>query len=107
MSDTYTDLPARIADAFPEIESDITMDLQDTNEEYAALSDEISGWKQRHPFIDKVMEGSGEIHLTAEEHTALAKYLSMKFCLEDMERLHIYFRGQTDAVAYLKKVHAI
>lgn len=42
MSDTYIDLPARIADAFPEIEGDITMDLLDTNEEYAALSDEIS-----------------------------------------------------------------
>jgi len=53
------------------------------------------------------MEGSGEIHLTAEEHTALAKYLSMKFRLEDMERLHIYFRGQTDTVAHLKKVHAL
>ncbi len=45
--------------------------------------------------------------MTAEEHTALAKYFSMKFRLEDMERLHIDFRRQTDAVAYLKKVHTL
>ena len=107
MSDTYFDLPSRIEDAFPEIESDITMDLMETNEEYAALNDEISDWKKKHPFIDKVMEGSGEIHLTAEEHEALAKYLSMKFRAEDMERLHLYFRGHTDAVAYLKEIKAL
>ncbi len=27
--------------------------------------------------------------------------------MEDMERQHIYFRGHTDAVAYLKKIKAI
>ena len=85
MSDTYFDLPSRIEDAFPEIESDITMDLMETNEEYAALNDEISDWKKKHPFIDKVM----------------------KFRAEDMERLHLYFRGHTDAVAYLKKIKAL
>ena len=77
MSDTYFDIPSRIEDAFPEIESDITMGLMETNDEYAALNDEISDWKKKHPFIDKVMEGSGEIHLTSEEHKALAKYLSI------------------------------
>lgn len=107
MDETYLDLPSRIEDAFPEIESDITMDLQDTNEEYVKLTEEISEWKKQHPFIDKIMEGKGEIHLTAEEHEALSKYLSMKFRAEDMERQHIYFRGQTDAVAYLKKVKAL
>ena len=107
MSDTYFDLPSRLEDAFSDIESDIIMDLRSTNEEYAALHNKISEMKQQHPFIDKVMNGSGEIHLTDEEHTALAEYLHLLFKLADMERLQIYFRGHTDAFAYLKKINAI
>lgn len=36
-----------------------------------------------------------------------ASYLSQKYALEDMERLQIYFRRHTDAVAYLKKIKAL
>ena len=33
MSDSYFDLPSRIEDDFAEIDSDIVMDLQNTNED--------------------------------------------------------------------------
>ena len=103
MSDTYFDLPSRLEDSFSDIESDIIMDLRNNNEEYAALHNKISGMKQQDPFIDKVMNGSGEIHLTEEEHAAFAEYLHCLFKLADLERLQVYFRGYTVAVAYLKK----
>lgn len=48
-------------------------------------------------------EDSGEIRMTAEEHRAYVDYLNLARQMEDMERQHIYFRGHTDAVAYLKK----
>ena len=35
MSDTYFDLPSRLEDSFPEIDSDIVTDLRKTSEEYA------------------------------------------------------------------------
>ena len=41
--------------------------------------------------------------MTAEEHRAYVTYLGLARQMEDMERQHIYFRGHTDAVAYLKK----
>ena len=107
MSDTYFDLPSRLEDSFSDIESDIIMDLRNSNEEYAALHNKISEMKQQHPFIDKVMNGSGETHLTDEEHTVFAEYLHLLFKLADMERLQIYFRGHMDAFAYLKKINAI
>lgn len=107
MRDTYLDLPTRIEDGFAEIDSDIMIDLRDTNEEYADLQEQLSNLKQQHPFIDKVMEGEGEIHLSGEEHAVLLRYLHLYRKMDDMERLHIYFRGQTDAVAYLKKIKAI
>ena len=54
----------------------------------------------------KVMEDKGEIHLTAE-HAAFVQCLRLSRKLDDMERLQLYFRGHTDAVAYLKKIKAI
>lgn len=107
MRDTYLDLPSRIEDGFAEIDSDIMIDLRDTNKEYADLQEQISNLKQQYPFIDKVMEGDGEIHLTDEEHAILLQYLRKFRKMDDMERLHIYFRGHTDAVAYLKKIKVI
>lgn len=103
MRDSYFDLPSRIEDAFAEIDSDIVMDLLNTDEDYAALSDRMDKLKTQYPVIDKMNEDSGEIRMTAEEHRAYVDYMNLARQMEDMERQHIYFRGHTDAVAYLKK----
>ena len=107
MSDSYFDLPSRMEDDFAEIDSDIVMDLQNTNEDYAELSDRMDQLRAQYPVIDKLNEDDGEIHMTAEEHRAYVTYLGLGRQMEDMERQHIYFRGHTDAVAYLKKIKAI
>lgn len=107
MSDSYFDLPSRIEDDFAEIDSDIVIDLQNTSEDYAELSDRMDQLRAQYPVIDKLAEDDGEIYMTAEEHRAYATYLSLARQMEDMERQHIYFRGHTDAVAYLKKNEAI
>lgn len=107
MSDTYFDLPSRLGDTFADIENDIVNDLRESNSDYAELREQISDLKQKNPFIDKVLNGTGEIQLTEKEHAELIRYLRLKFKLDDMERLQIYFRGHTDAVAYFKKIKAI
>ena len=106
MSETYLDLPTRLEEDFPEIDSDITMELRDSNEEYSELHQQISDLKQQNPFIKKLMDGNGEIHLTAEEHAIFVQYLHLRRRQDDMERQQLYFRGHTDAVAYLKKIKA-
>ena len=58
-------------------------------------------------FLTDLLESSGEIRLTAEEHSALTQYLHLVRQRDDMERQQIYFRGHTDAVAYLRKIKAI
>ena len=68
---------------------------------------QVSELNQKYPLIEKLIEGSGEIHLTADEHEALVRYFSLVRRMEDMERLQIYFRGHTDAVAYLKRIKAL
>jgi len=74
---------------------------------YYALYQQISELKADHPFIDKVMNGSGEISLTAEEHKILSDYFRLRFRLDDKERQRLYFRGHTDCISYLKKVGAL
>ena len=107
VSDSYFDLPSRIEDDFAEIDSDIVMDLQNANEDYTELSDRMDQLRAQYPVIDRLDEDDGEIHMTAEEHRAYVTYLGLVRQMEDMERQHIYFRGYTDAVAYLKKIKAI
>lgn len=107
MSDTYFDLPKRLEEAFAEIDNDIIVNFRNTNEKYAGLQKQLSKMKQKNPFIDKILKDNDEVHLTAEEHMALAKYFRLYREVDDMERLQIYFRGHTDAVAYLKKLKAI
>ena len=87
MSDTYFDLPSRLEDSFPEIDSDIVTDLRKTSEEYADIQQQISDLKKQFPCIMKVMEDKGEIYLTAEEHAAFVQCLRLSRKLDDMERL--------------------
>lgn len=53
MSNSYFDLPSRIEDAFAEIDSDIVMDLLNTGEDYAELSDRMDKLKTQCPVIGK------------------------------------------------------
>ena len=105
MSDnsTYTDLAQRIEESFAEIEDEALADFKKTDETYATLYQQISKLKADNPFIGKVMDGSGDISLTAEEH----EYFRLRFRLDDMERQRLYFRGHTDCISYLKKVGAL
>lgn len=107
MSETYLDLPSRLEDAFPEIDNDIVLELQNENEEYAKLQKRISDLKRQEPFLMNLLDGRDEISLTAEEHAAFVQYLHLVRERDDMERQQIYFRGHTDAVAYLRKIKAI
>lgn len=108
MSDSsYTDLAQRIEESFAEIEDEAITDFKKTDEDYAALYQQISKLKADNPFIGKVMDGSGGISLTAEEHEILTEYFRQRFRLDDMERQRLYFRGHTDCISYLKKVGAL
>ena len=107
MSDAYIDFVTRIEDAFPEIDSDIVMSLRESNEEYAVIYAKISDIKKQFPVIAKVMDGTGEIHMTEEEHAAFLQYRHLLRKMDDMERMELYFHGHMDAAAYLKRIQAI
>lgn len=109
MSDnsSYTDLAQRIEESFAEIEDEAISDFRETDEEYNALYQQILRLKENNPFIRKVIDGNGEISLSAEEYGVLTEYFRLRFRLDDMERQRLYFRGHTDCISYLKKVGAL
>ena len=63
----------------------------------------MGGADEQHPFILKVLEGKDDIFLTRDEHDILLDYLALYRKMDEKERIHIYFRGHTDALAYLEK----
>ncbi len=107
MEKAYMDLPTRLAEDFLEIDDDIVMDLRHNNAEFQAIDQQIIKIQEQYPFVAAVLENPGEVHLTAEEHDVLLEYLDVVLRRDNMERQHIYFRGHTDALAYLKKMKAI
>ena len=107
MSKEYIDLPERIKADFLNVDGDIVVDLRTTDSEYQDLYHRYADMKKDHPFIDNVLEEAGEVTMTVEEHAIFVECMKLKRQLDDMERLHIYFRGHTDAFAYLKKIRAI
>lgn len=107
MKDNFCDLPERIRNNFPEIDSDIVVDLRANNTEYAELRKRLSDMQNTNPFISAIIEGEAAISITTEEHIILSEYLNLKSKTDDIERQQIYFRGHTDSFAYLKKIGAI
>lgn len=107
MSTEYVDMPERIKASFFTLDADIVVDLRDSDKKYQEIYRRYTKMIEAHPFIESVLEEAGAVSLTAEEHAAFVECMKLKRQLDDMERLHIYFRGHTDAFAYLKKIGAI
>jgi len=107
MNDTYFDLASRLDESFHEIENDALSDFADNNEEYSKLQAQISRLKLQNPFIGELIDGSFKGQLTEQQSAALVTFIGLYMDLEEMERKHLYFRGHTDAFAYLKKISVI
>ena len=106
-NDAYYNLVERIEETYAEIDNDIMTNLLETDAEYIALRQEIVQLEKDYSIINCVVEGDGAISLSAEEHKALARYFTLEQQKENIERRQIYFRGHTDAFAYLKRIGAI
>lgn len=103
----FCDLIKRIEEHFPEIDSDIMVDLRKQDEEYLSLCRQLGDMEKNYPFILEVIEEAGEICLTDEEHKVLVGYFRLVLRKDNIERRQIYFRGHTDGYAYLKEIGAI
>lgn len=57
------------------------------NQCFTNLYQQITELKASHPFIAKIMDGSGEVSLTAEEHEVLTEYFRLHFLSEKGRRI--------------------
>ena len=106
-NELFTDLPQRVEENYPELENDMLLELRQKDKEYEQIHEQFYTLEEQYPFILKVLEGEGGISLTSEEHAVLLEYLALYRKMDTKERIHIYFRGHTDALAYLKKIGVI
>ena len=72
MSDQYIPMIERISEEYDESDSNMVLELADTDQGYAALKQQMSELKHQYPFIEKLLEGDGEIRLSAQEHEILS-----------------------------------
>lgn len=71
MSDQYTPVIKRISEEYDERDSNMVLELATTDQEYADLKQEMSKLKHQHSFIEKLLQGKGEVQITAWEHGIL------------------------------------
>lgn len=64
MSDQYIPMIERISEEYDESDSNMVLELADTDQEYAILKQQMSELKHQHPFIEKLLVGDGEVQLT-------------------------------------------
>ena len=102
-NELFTDLPNRIEEDYPELENDMLLELRQKDKDYEQIHEQFYDMEEQYPFILEVLESKGNVSLTEEEHAILLEYLAMYRKMDEKERIHIYFRGHTDALAYLQK----
>jgi hypothetical protein len=103
----FLNLIARLEENFQELDSNVTTNLRKNDKQYATLRAWLGDLEQRHKFIEPVLEGSGEVHLTAEEHAGLAEYIHTKDRAESKERFSLYLAGHRDCFSYLKAIGVV
>jgi hypothetical protein len=64
----FSALVEQLEDRFQEMDSDITVALLKSDSEYAALKKRLAELESQFPFMERALEGKGELRLTAEEH---------------------------------------
>jgi hypothetical protein len=101
------DLPGRIEEMFPELDSEVCVELRESDSSYAKMFKQQIGLQKKYPAIVKITEigaeGDGAIEFSAEEHKALVQFLLIKHRMEGMERKQLYIQGHRDNYAYLVK----
>ena len=101
-------LVQRMEELFGEIDNDIATNLlHSNNDEYSKLYYRRIEIQQQYPAVQKAVDGEGGVSLNKDEHKALIEYLRVNEQADSMERMHIYFQGHADCIAYLKRIGAL
>jgi hypothetical protein len=100
----FAGLLAQLEERFEEMDSEITIDLPERDEKYAALRARLEELERQFPFIETVLDGAGVVRLSAEEHSGLVEHIRTTDEAENRERLNLYLAGHRDCFAYLKRI---
>lgn len=74
---------------------------------YAELTEQLQELYENHTKIKGIVDAEKPCELSEQECSALVKVLLIKNELAGLELEQVYFKGCTDCVGYLKKMHLL
>ena len=95
---------AQLENMFGEMNSNLSVALQDSDEEYSAMQKDRKELAERFPFIEPMLEDGDGLSLSTEEHAGLQEYLIATIAMEYRERLNLYYAGHRDCFIYLRRI---
>jgi len=96
-----------IEESFESIDEEIVMRLRSTDNEYVELGQEVHVLAEKFPIFREVLDGTGAVSMTAEEHDAFEQYLIMRHTMDGKVLMQAYFQGHADCHSYLKRIGVI
>jgi nitrogen fixation/metabolism regulation signal transduction histidine kinase len=100
----FDELILRLENEFEAMDSELSINLLENDEKYVALQSQIKEIDKKHRFIESVLDGEGELSLTAVEHSQLVEYIRLNDEAETRERKNLYYAGHRDCLAYLSQI---
>lgn len=84
----------------PELDHRVVQYLLENHMEYQKLREKLTEESRKCSVITRLVDATGEIHFTSEEHQIYLRYRQLQENMEAVERKYLYLMGQADMVPY-------
>ena len=106
--DDCANLVELIDATFDDVDDRMCVDLRKSNAKVIELLAIAKKLEAKYPFLKGFWGSDDEaLNLTVEDRKAINEHLELQRQVDEIERLHLYYRGHEDCIAYLKRVNAI
>lgn len=111
MNPIFTDekdsLPQWITLLYEKVDGDSMAYLRNRDAEYQEFFERKKAIQEQYPCIDRLMEDTGAIQISGEEHEMFLEYLALRSNMDYRERELYYWHGHVHCYEYMKKIGAL
>lgn len=100
-------LPEWLGILLEKVDRDTVQELLADHEEYRTFCAKRKELLNQYPVIETLLEDSGEVSISEQEHQAVLEYFQVRDKIENKERLYHYLYGHIHCYEYMKKIGVI
>jgi len=100
-------LPEWLGILLEKVDRDTVQELFADHEEYQTFCAKRKELLNQYPVIETLLEDSGEVRISEQEHQAVLEYFQVRDKIENKERLYHYLYGHIHCYEYMKKIGVI